>query len=42
MSQADTIRNYVLKNYLELARVTLVSRKGPKQSSTVEWVFAVQ
>ncbi|MDI6769432.1 MAG: hypothetical protein QMD04_07125 [Anaerolineales bacterium] len=28
-------------NFLELARVTLVSRKGPKQSSTVEWVFAV-
>lgn len=83
MPQADKIRSYVLKNYieptrqrgestvhvfasdvhaglelesrfpavcsaldadnfLEMARVTLVSRKGPKQSSTVEWVFAVR
>jgi 5-methylcytosine-specific restriction protein B len=28
--------------FLEYARVTLVNRSGPKQSSSVEWIFAVK
>jgi hypothetical protein len=27
--------------FLDYASVTLVSRKGPKQSNTVQWVFAL-
>lgn len=27
--------------FLDYASVTLVSRKGPKQSSTVQWIFAL-
>ena len=27
--------------FLEMARVTLARRAGPRQSSTVEWVFAL-
>jgi 5-methylcytosine-specific restriction enzyme B len=28
--------------FLNYARVTLVSRSGPQQSSSVEWIFAVK
>ncbi len=83
MTQADQIRDYVIRNYItparhknrwyvivqsgevhkglnlaanypnvcqvldgykfiDQAKVSLVARAGPKQSSTVEWVFAVQ
>ena len=28
--------------FLDVARVTLVRRSGPRQSSTVEWVFALE
>jgi 5-methylcytosine-specific restriction protein B len=28
--------------FLEQARVTIVTRSGPHQSSSVEWVFAVK